>query len=159
MVIGYEIDSFCYHFADNRKRCSIVPCLKFRCRQYSRYLLRPSSKVSVAAVIFSFFIVKKLPLLYKKYWTHHERKNVYDVSNFLLFNFQQFDFYKARINPCKSQKALCRKDYLLASSIATATATVIPTMGLLPVATAFIYRRLVSSTDISVELFLLFTEW
>ena len=44
-------------------------------------------------------------------------------------------------------------DYLPASSIATATATVIPTMGLLPVATAFIYRRLVSSTDISVELF------
>ena len=40
-----------------------------------------------------------------------------------------------------------------ASSIATATATVIPTIGLLPVATAFIYRRLVSSTDISVELF------
>ena len=29
-------------------------------------------------------------------------------------------------------KPLCNKDYLLASSIATATATVIPTMGLLP---------------------------
>ena len=41
----------------------------------------------------------------------------------------------------------------IASSTATATATVIPTIGLLPVATAFIYRRLVSSTDISVELF------
>lgn len=45
------------------------------------------------------------------------------------------------------------KNYFIASSTATATATVAPTIGLLPVATAFIYRRLVSSTDISVELF------
>ena len=56
-----------------------------------------------------------------------------DVSNFLLFNFVRFDFYKAPMKPCKSQKALRRKDYLLASSIATATATVIPTMGLLQI--------------------------
>ena len=46
-----------------------------------------------------------------------------DVSNFLLFNFQRFEFYKAPMKLCKSQKALRRKDYLLASSIATATAT------------------------------------
>ena len=46
-----------------------------------------------------------------------------DVSDFLLFNFRRNedfdDFKKSR----KSQKALRRKDYLLASSIATATAT------------------------------------
>ena len=60
------------------------------------------------------------------------QKHVNDVSNFLLFNFVRFDFDKASMKPCKSQKALRRKDYLLASSIATATATVIPTMGLLP---------------------------
>ena len=55
-----------------------------------------------------------------------------DVSNFFICDFQRFDFHKASMKPCKSQKALRRKDYLLASSIATATATVIPTMGLLP---------------------------
>ena len=64
--------------------------------------------------------------------THHKRKYVYDVSNFFIIDFLQLDFYKAFIKPCKSQKTLYRKDYLQASSIATATATVIPTMGLLP---------------------------
>jgi len=54
------------------------------------------------------------------------------VSNFFICDFLQLDFYKARIKPCKSQKALHIKNYLLASSIATATATVIPTIGLLP---------------------------
>jgi len=54
------------------------------------------------------------------------------VSNFFICDFVRNEFYKASIKPCKSQKALRRKDYLLASSIATATATVIPTMGLLP---------------------------
>jgi len=43
------------------------------------------------------------------------------VSNFLLFNFQRFDFHKALFKLCESQKALSIKDYLLASSIATAT--------------------------------------
>jgi len=46
---------------------------------------------------------------YVKYWTHHKRKYVYDVSNFLLFNFVRFDFQKAPIKPCESQKALCFK--------------------------------------------------
>lgn len=39
---------------------------------------------------------------------------------------------------------LCVSYFFIASSTATATATVAPTMGLLPVATAFIYRRLVT---------------
>jgi hypothetical protein len=55
------------------------------------------------------------------------------VSNFFIYDFLQLDFYKAHIKLYKSQKALYIKDYLLASSIATATATVIPTMGLLPI--------------------------
>ena len=59
----------------------------------------------------------------KKYWTHHERKNVYDVSNFFIYDCGRNDFYKASKKPCKSQKALHIKNYLLASSIATATAT------------------------------------
>ena len=37
---------------------------------------------------------------------HIMREIPNDVSNFLLFNFVRFDFYKARIKPCKSQKAL-----------------------------------------------------
>ena len=69
----------------------------------------------------------------EKHWTHHSGFSQNDVSNFFICDFGQLDFYKAFIKPCKSQKALHIKDYLLASSIATATATVIPTMGLLPV--------------------------
>ena len=60
------------------------------------------------------------------------QKHVNDVSNFFICDFGRNDFYKAHIKLYKSQKALSIKDYLLASSIATATATVIPTMGLLP---------------------------
>ena len=58
----------------------------------------------------------------KKYWTHHERKYVYDVSNFFIKVFAEL-FSKSDSRPY----------YLEASSIATATATatVIPTMGLL----------------------------
>ena len=33
------------------------------------------------------FRVLKLSLKTKKYWTHHERKYVYDVSKFCLFDF------------------------------------------------------------------------
>ena len=68
-------------------------------------------------------------------------------------NAVQFMIAKQSNHARKGNSLQIILDYLLASSIATATATVMPTMGLLPVATAFIYRRLVSSTDISVELF------
>ena len=44
--------------------------------------------------------------LNKKYWTHHARKYVYDVSNFFICDFVQNDFYKASKKPCKSQKPL-----------------------------------------------------
>ena len=81
---------------------------------------------------FSAFSSQKFSLYVKiiGHITTQNAKN--DVSNFLLFNFVRFEFYKVSIKLCKSQKALRRKDYLLASSIATATATVIPTIGLLP---------------------------
>ena len=55
-----------------------------------------------------------------------------DVSNFFIIDFQLKSFFNDLEKSRKSQKTLRRKDYLLASSIATATATVIPTMGLLP---------------------------
>jgi hypothetical protein len=54
------------------------------------------------------------------------------VSNSFIVNFQQKDFFNDFEKSRKSQKPLYIKAYLLASSIATATATVIPTMGLLP---------------------------
>ena len=42
--------------------CPIVPSRRFLCLQYSKYLLQPSSKVSVTALaIFSFFTLKILP--------------------------------------------------------------------------------------------------
>ena len=54
---------------------------------------------------------------------------------FILFDFVGAFIEHPRANtvrPTSVQKSLYIKDYLLASSIATATATVIPTMGLLP---------------------------
>ena len=60
----------------------------------------------------------------KKHRTHHMEKLQNDVSNFFICDFVRNDFYKAHIKLYKSQKALRRKDYLQASSIATATATV-----------------------------------
>jgi hypothetical protein len=75
------------------------------------------------------------------------------VSNFFVVKLCAIGFLQSRNEARGAQKALWNMAYFIASSTATATATVIPTIGLLPVATAFIYRRLVSSTDISVELF------
>ena len=69
---------------------------------------------------------------YKINWTHLRGFLQNDVSNFFICGFWRNDFYKARIKLYKSQKSLHIKNYLLASSIATATATVIPTIGLLP---------------------------
>ena len=63
--------------------------------------------------------LKKLDILIKKQ-THHKGKLPNDVSNF-FYDFGQNDFYKAIMKPCESQKALRRKNYLLASSITTAT--------------------------------------
>ena len=38
-------------------------------------------------------ISQKSSLKIKKYWTHHERKNVYDVSNFFIVDFQLKSFF------------------------------------------------------------------
>ena len=59
-----------------------------------------------------------------KEWTHHRAKTSNDVSNFfVLLSFGFFSFAKEKEHA---------SFYLEASSMATATATVIPTMGLLP---------------------------
>ena len=55
-------------------------------------------------------------------------ENPNDVSNFLLFNFQRNEFYKAHIKLYKSQKSLYIKDYLPAFSIATRAGAVIPSL-------------------------------
>ena len=60
------------------------------------------------------------------------QKHVNDVSNFFICDFQPKSLSGDSLKSRKSQKALWIKDYLHASSIATATATVIPTIGLLP---------------------------
>ncbi len=46
------------------------------------------------------------------------------MSDFFIYDFVRNEFYKVPMKPCKSQKALRRKDYLLASSIAIATQAV-----------------------------------
>jgi hypothetical protein len=80
------------------------------------------------------------------------------VSNFFICDFGRNEFYKAHMKPCKSQKALYCKNYLLASSIATATATchvkqpaVVSTMGLLPALIRPISRFDVSVNDVAKE--------
>ena len=95
------------------------------CRPFSKYLLQPSSKVRATPLAILIFCIEKPSLKTKNIGHITVQKHVNDVSNFLLFNFQRNEFYKAPMKPCKFQKALCRKDYLQASSIATATATVI----------------------------------
>ena len=60
-------------------------------------------------------------ILSKSNWTHQDGLLLNDVSNFFMKVFAEL-FSKSDRNP----------SYLQASSIATATATVIPTMGLLP---------------------------
>ena len=65
----------------------MVPFLEFRCLQFSKYLLQPSSKVSNAPLDILIFCIAKSSLKIKKYWTHHERKYVYDVSKLYLLNF------------------------------------------------------------------------
>lgn len=99
--------AFCFGVRHSRSINKInwthhIPSLKFLCRQFSKYLLQPSSKVIVVPLAILIFCIAKSSLKTKKYWTHHERKYVYDVSNFLLFNFVRNEFYKARIKLCKS---------------------------------------------------------
>jgi hypothetical protein len=67
----------------------------------------------------------KILLKNKKYWTRHAQKYVYDVSNFFIVDFQLKSFFNDFAKSRNAQKALSIKGYLLASSIATATATVI----------------------------------
>ena len=40
----------------------------------------------------------------KKYWTHHEQKNVYDVSNLFICDFVRNEFYKASWSPANLKK-------------------------------------------------------
>ena len=77
----------------------------------------PSNVIFVLAVIFSFFIAKILFNLTKNIGHITGENSKMMCPTFVLLNLQ--------VNPEKA-------NYLLASSIATATATVIPTMGLLP---------------------------
>ncbi len=72
------------------------------------------------------------------------------MSDFFIVKFRQSDFYNALFKSCQSQKFLYHKDYLLASSIATATATVIPTIGLLPFVLAMFRCHFVSFIDIPI---------
>ena len=52
------------------------------------------------------------------------QKHVNDASNFFIIDFQVKNLFNDSLKSRKSQKALRRKDYLLASSIATATQAV-----------------------------------
>ena len=104
-------------------------CLEFLCRQYSRYLLHPSSKVSVFdAFIFSLCIVKNLSFNTKKY-RHIIREN----SKMMCLTFLMLNFYNRSFTSCPKELKRLIIPYLLSASLtATAQATVIPTMGLLP---------------------------
>ena len=81
---------------------------------FSQISLTTILQILVAALLkserypltFLAFSLKKSPLKIKKYWTHHERKYVYDVSNFFICDFWRNVFYKAHIKLYKSQKAL-----------------------------------------------------
>ena len=61
-----------------------------------------------------------------------ERGDIIPVRFDVSFSLSRANRRLRHVAPTSVQKPLYIKDYLLASSIATATATVIPTMGLLP---------------------------
>ena len=76
------------------------------------------------AILHRHFFIEKILRFYIKNIGHITvQKHVNDVSNFFIIDFQRYDIYKDFMKLCKSQKVSRRKDYLLASSIATATAT------------------------------------
>ena len=88
--------------------------------QFSKYLLQPSSKLSATPLAILSFFTLKILLKSKKILDTSQTKIRLRCVQFFMKVFAEL-FSKSAPRP-----------YLLASSIATATATVIPTMGLLP---------------------------
>ena len=84
--------------------------------------LSPKQKTLLLSFLESLQLIWLIGCIFDKInWTHHRGFPQNDVSNFFIEFFAEL-FLKSDRSP----------NYLLASSIATATATVIPTMGLLP---------------------------